>query len=230
MDFSPLQYGYQNAIAPGLWFTPSPPPADQSLTLGGHPLNAVGLRYDLSSVDWPGQVLTENPGLTITVGTSRQLKAYSYVRRMVNPAFANGNLPLDGVDRVALRGSGLSLLGEVAGVGSLSLPLDAGVLMALLGAELWDGVLSLLLVSEDTSTFTVLVGDLSLETVWNFTGHNTSRPRNSRADLCPKCGGPVFREQLVMDGYTRILVCQDCWDPPDLTGRSRKRPIREINP
>jgi hypothetical protein len=32
---------------------------------------------------------------------------------------------------------------------------------------------------------------------------------------CPRCGRVWDPRALVEDGYTRIKVCGDCWDPPD---------------
>jgi hypothetical protein len=40
----------------------------------------------------------------------------------------------------------------------------------------------------------------------------------------------MWREDLVKDGYTKSLVCEDCWDPPDMTGKHKVPQVREIDP
>lgn len=50
----------------------------------------------------------------------------------------------------------------------------------------------------------------------------------SRPDWCPKCGHASLRETWIRDGYTRQLVCVDCWDPPDTTGRVVRRQKRQL--
>jgi len=62
-----------------------------------------------------------------------------------------------------------------------------------------------------------------------LTGLHTGSAKLSRADWCPRCGSPMFREQFVKDGYTKGLVCPSCYDPP--TRRRRAwRPPKEVNP
>ena len=61
-----------------------------------------------------------------------------------------------------------------------------------------------------------------------LTGLPSNKPMQSRADYCPRCGQPIFREQLSKDGYTGTLVCADCWDPAERRQRRRKAG-KEIN-
>lgn len=90
-----------------------------------------------------------------------------------------------------------------------------------------------LVISDDTTVTTfdivasvpTLVGD---ETPF-LTGLPTDKNRLSRADWCPRCGQPIFREQLITDGYTKSLVCRDCWDPGEQRV-ARFVPPKEINP
>ena len=35
----------------------------------------------------------------------------------------------------------------------------------------------------------------------------------SRVDRCRKCGLPSLRQEWVRDGYSKLLVCPNCWDP-----------------
>jgi len=70
-----------------------------------------------------------------------------------------------------------------------------------------------------------LVGD---ETPF-LTGLPTTKRRYSSADFCPRCSRPIFREQLIRDGYTKGLVCSDCWDR-DEERYPPYRPPKEINP
>jgi hypothetical protein len=62
-----------------------------------------------------------------------------------------------------------------------------------------------------------------------LTGLPTTRRRYSSADWCPRCGTPIFREQLIRDGYTKGLVCPQCWDR-DEERYPPFRPPKEINP
>jgi hypothetical protein len=62
-----------------------------------------------------------------------------------------------------------------------------------------------------------------------LTGLLSNKPMMSRADYCPRCGQPTFREYLTEDGYTKTLVCSDCWDPAERRERRRK-PGKQINP
>ena len=64
-----------------------------------------------------------------------------------------------------------------------------------------------------------------------FTGLSGPYKAEGRADECPKCGGKSTRDSWTRDGYTEILVCPRCYDPPDWTGRTRigreRPPINE---
>jgi hypothetical protein len=62
-----------------------------------------------------------------------------------------------------------------------------------------------------------------------LTGLRTGKQMQSKATFCPRCGTPTFREYLVKDGFTKSLVCTDCWDPPESRGRRAVVP-KEINP
>ena len=62
-----------------------------------------------------------------------------------------------------------------------------------------------------------------------LSGLPSNKAMSSRADWCPRCGQPLFREQLIEDGYTKGLVCSDCYDPPEPRGR-RFTPTKEVNP
>lgn len=72
---------------------------------------------------------------------------------------------------------------------------------------------------------------LLVETVGELSGLEGSieAGKLSRPEFCSRCGHPVFRQDLVKDGYTRTLVCQDCYDPTERRP-VRLRRVREINP
>ncbi|HLE80910.1 MAG TPA: hypothetical protein VJA25_06430 [Dehalococcoidia bacterium] len=53
-----------------------------------------------------------------------------------------------------------------------------------------------------------------------FTGLAGKAHARGRADECPKCGGKSTRDTWVRDGYTQMMVCPECYDEPDLVGRS----------
>jgi hypothetical protein len=126
---------------------------------------------------------------------------------------------------------------------SVSIPLRLGVdplqtggfvgatesaLQVLGNSEFQGNVALTLTFSGDSITFATgitLVGD---ETPF-LTGLPTTKRRYSSADFCPRCGTPVFREQLIRDGYTKGLVCSDCWDR-DEQRFPPFRPPKEINP
>ena len=83
--------------------------------------------------------------------------------------------------------------------------------MQVIGHSSFQGVIALVLTFTGDVVFSntaPLVGD---ETPF-LTGLPTTKRRYSRADWCPRCGKPIFREQLIRDGYTKSLVCSDCWD------------------
>ena len=61
-----------------------------------------------------------------------------------------------------------------------------------------------------------------------LTGLPTTKHRLSRADWCPRCGQPIFREELSPDGFTKSLVCADCWDRGE-ERYPRFVPPKEIN-
>jgi len=83
----------------------------------------------------------------------------------------------------------------------------------------WDGTLSTF------ATTATLVGD---ETPF-LTGIHSGKTRQSRADWCPRCGTPMFREHFIKDGYTKTLVCPSCYDPPVQRRRLVVNP-KEVNP
>lgn len=80
------------------------------------------------------------------------------------------------------------------------------------------------LAPSNTAWIPALVGD---ETPL-LSGLPTTKHRLSRADWCPRCGQPIFREQLITDGYTKSLVCSDCWDRAE-ERYPRYVPPKEIN-
>jgi hypothetical protein len=92
----------------------------------------------------------------------------------------------------------------------------------------WNGVISLGL----TNSSSTILTDITLvsEELSTLTGLNTAKHRMSRPDHCPRCAKPMWREDLVKDGYTKSLVCEDCWDPPDMTGKHKVPQVREIDP
>ena len=124
---------------------------------------------------------------------------------------------------------------EMAGVGGaeVSITLDVSVLGALMRNSNWQGRLGFYL-NDATASASWFAGsrpgNLNVEVAPAFTGKNTTRRRMSRAGICNRCGTPAFREEFVMDGYTRGEVCTECWDPPDNTGKGQRKPLKEVNP
>jgi len=92
----------------------------------------------------------------------------------------------------------------------------------------YNNELALVLTFTGTVQFPASDGTLVGDDVPALSGLNTSKPKLSRADYCPRCGRTMFRENLVTDGYTRQLVCPECWDYGEVR-RPASRPPKEIN-
>ena len=123
-----------------------------------------------------------------------------------------------------------------SGVGNF----DSDSIMSTIRHELFNGTIAFTLLWADAGIFSIhspmapytqtllptLVGD---NTPALYSGLPTTHHRMSRADSCPRCGQPIFREQLVRDGYTKSLVCSECWDRAEERYPLPKHP-KEINP
>lgn len=123
-----------------------------------------------------------------------------------------------------------------SGVGNF----DSDSLMSTIRHELFNGTIAFTLSWADANIFVIhspmapfstallptLVGD---NTPALFSGLPTGHHRQSRADSCPRCGTPIFREQLIPDGYTKTLVCKGCWDRGEQKYPLPKH-LKEINP
>jgi|SRR3990172_1778344 len=53
-----------------------------------------------------------------------------------------------------------------------------------------------------------------------FTGLVGHYEARGRADECPVCGRKSTRDTWVRSGYLQMMVCPECYDEPDLVGRS----------
>lgn len=56
-----------------------------------------------------------------------------------------------------------------------------------------------------------------------FTGLSGPWLAQGRADECPTCGKRSTRDTWVRDGWTGLMVCARCYDPPDPLGRRVSR-------
>ncbi len=113
--------------------------------------------------------------------------------------------------------------------GVLTLSLDPGIFISLQRNSDWNGYFSL--VFKSTASILIQVDSLAVETTaasWKPSLADTES-HQSRPDLCARCGQPVWRENLIRDGYTRTLVCEDCFDPPEIPIPSSRPPRRLIN-
>jgi hypothetical protein len=104
--------------------------------------------------------------------------------------------------------------------------------MQVLGHSGFQGVVALVVTflgSGVTMSFDQTACTLVGDEVPFLSGLPSGKPKLSRADWCPRCGVPLFREQLVEDGYTKTLVCPDCYDRAEQRYPPFKPP-KEINP
>ena len=63
-----------------------------------------------------------------------------------------------------------------------------------------------------------------------FFGLDGKQGAHSRADMCPRCGTFVVREQLVQDGFSSsTMVCSDCYDPEEPDAVRLRPPASPIN-
>ena len=73
--------------------------------------------------------------------------------------------------------------------------------------------------SPTTSSPNSFVSTLSLTVDPQFTGLSGPVEARGRADECPKCGGKSTRDTWTRDGYTKMMVCPECYDEEDRVGQ-----------
>jgi len=70
-----------------------------------------------------------------------------------------------------------------------------------------------------TSSPSSFVSTLVLTVDPQFTGLSGPVEARGRADECPKCGGKSTRDTWTRDGYTKMMVCPECYDEEDRVGQ-----------
>jgi hypothetical protein len=88
----------------------------------------------------------------------------------------------------------------------------------------WEGGLAFYLRCDDKMTVDFSGTTLTTTEVAQFTGLAHTRDGVfERAIKCARCGTPTQEDMLIMDGYKRELkVCSECYDPPQVPGRSMR--------
>lgn len=179
-----------------------------------------GIQYTIPA---PDQLLFRSLVVTLTP-TAAPTPTGTFTIGLVNninePVYSNTNLP-SAQTTILLYSAACDFSSLAATPFSLQLGVEqlqgnqyvGGIksAMQVLGHSSFQGHIALVLTFTGDVTFSTaapLVGD---ETPF-LTGLPTTKRRYSRADWCPRCGQPIFREQLIRDGYTKSLVCSDCWD------------------
>lgn len=224
------------------------------LNLNDIPGPVVGLQYTI-----PTDQLWRSFTLTITpwddpppAGDPTGLLTVNFCRTPAMQPFDNANLPTTQPGLVAVYSEQTTFVSDTpieipisfeidqlqvnSGMGNF----DDDSIMSTIRHELFNGTIAFTIAWEDATAALLhsgvaptsgaltptLVGD---NTPALFSGLPTGHHRLSRADSCPRCGTPIFREQLVRDGYTKSLVCKDCWDR-DEERYPPFKPPKEINP
>ena len=227
--YAPSQAGYEDIVA-GTWTDGVP--AVQTATYN------AGFQF---SVPAPSEVLFRSLVLTLdctnAVSVSGTLTV-GMVDELNGAVFSNGNLPsaqtlipVYSATETIVLGNSITVTFSLdapspATGGFVGNSLDTAA--RLLGHSDFQGKVALVLsFTGGLGTFT---GNESLvvDTVPFLTGLLSTKTMQSRADFCPRCGSPMFRERLVKDGYTKSMVCPSCWDPPEVKRRPW-RPPKEIS-
>jgi hypothetical protein len=101
--------------------------------------------------------------------------------------------------------------------------------MQVLGHSGFAGNCALVLTFTNAVSFDGTAAPLVGDEVPFLSGLPSHKRMLSRADFCPRCGQAIFRENLRPDGFTKTLVCGDCWDRAEQKYPPFKPP-KEINP
>jgi len=229
VTYTPAQIGTEN-VGAGTWVT-------GVFGIGPLATNVGGIQYTIPA---PNQLMFRSLILTLTppIGGTTGTLAIALCNDLNEAVFSNTNLPTNQAT-LPLYSAAHTFQAGVAVPITLNLgatELQTGAFVG--GVESANQVLNhsgfggnLALVLTFTGVFTQFATSAALvgDEVPFLSGLPSSKPMVSRADCCPRCGTPMFREQLVEDGYTRTLVCSRCWDPAEQR-RRRYVPPKEVNP
>lgn len=183
---------------------------------------------------WNATTILTSATLTLTAGLGQAGGTLTvYVVPETHPAaFSNSRLP-NTLSEVQV---GSLATGAITGGQTLSIPLTIATLTPYHRASGFQGAMAFSVHWAATSAQTLLLTEfpntgmptLVTEELPEITGLEGPWKAEARADRCPKCGTLSTRDTWVRDGYTKMMVCPNCWDPVDDTGRFR--PSREGPP
>ena len=129
---------------------------------------------------------------------------------------------LDDTTHTTVPSSPLSISLDLGALSSLaSLPSWAGAFNFFIAAQLPSGASDIVFANSPTLT---VVSDLR-----NLTGISTSEETLGRISECPVCGRPSPRDHWVRDGFRKIFLCAECFDPDDVSRTVRRPPTPLIN-